>query len=473
MLRLKVILVFAVSLILLAAVAFFSFNSAISSAIEEDTDDALRRAATVAELERSRARATLVAKANFVGTAPDLYEAIVADYSKKANPEPEGEPIEVSPEVARHERHLKVHERLNRYKIEFEQYYKSGPGKDARQLDIPLQWQKPSTPDLFFAVDKEGVGLAAIGKDLLKWYNSDVSKDQLLISEVLTKKQVRTGVIEWSFDGDEDKGLYLVAIAPITLNREQAPVGAVVVGSRISDGVAQDVKAMMAGTYEQGLEDVEADRVSASAPEIAYFHGATIVGSTFDSDRQKRIASAVFEEQKMLDKEGVEASAKIEIDEDQLLVRLRKIPGLSTKDAPHGIITTANLTAAQKPLKDPGTNVLFATVVILLLGTVAILVFIQLFFRPIEKIESGIQEVAAGNKEHVFEYRGSNKMAQGLAHQLNLMSAFLQGKSLSDEDGGGNWNDMGGDPGAGSGGPAKVQGVNMADLMGKKKDPEA
>ena len=123
MLRLKVIVTFVLSILILAGVSFLSYRGAISEAIQEDTDLSLRRASSVAELERKMMEATLAAKASYVGSAPDLYEAILADYSQKANPDAsdeDAEPVEVDPKVAEHERHLKVHERLTRYRIEFE-----------------------------------------------------------------------------------------------------------------------------------------------------------------------------------------------------------------------------------------------------------------------------------------------------------------------------------------------------------------
>lgn len=470
MLRLKVVLTFVLSILILAGVSFLSYRGAISDAIQEDTELSLRRAASVAELERKMMEATLVAKASYVGSAPDLYEAVLADYSTRANPEEGGEPLEVEPKVATHERHLKVHERLNRYRIEFEQYYQGGEGKGARQLDTPLQWQQPTQPDLYFAVDRQGVGLAAIGKDLLKWYNSDVSKQQILVSEALTKKQVRTGLIEWSYEAQDSKGLYLVAIAPIAINREQELAGAVVVGSLISDGTAKRAREMMAGVYEQGLDEQEAKAVLAKAPEVAYFYNGKIVSSTFDNSRQKEVESKLLGESGLLEG-GDERSATIEIGDDEYLVRVRMMPAVGDGEKKAGIITLSNLSAELEPLSSPGANTWLAAVMILLLGSIALLIFIQLFRRPIEKIESGMQEVVAGNKDYVFEYRGSNKLAQGLAHQLNLMSAYLQGKPMpDDEDGGGNWADMGvgsnADPAPS--GSARVQGVNMADLMGKK-----
>lgn len=479
MFRVQVVLTFIVCVVLVAVTGYLSHQSALSEAIAQDTDEALRRAATVAELDRRVQEATLVAKAQFIARGKDLSDAILADY---AAPSPEGaeeggeeeEAADGDSEEARHERHLKVYERLLRYQKEFELYAQKGPGKGARQIDLPMQWRQPVKPDLFFAVDKKGISLAALGKDLLKWYDTDVSKDYPLVSEVLVKKEVRTAIWRWSFDdsvtGDE-RPLYLVALAPIRTSRDAEPVGVVVVGSLINDGAAKRAQRALAGVAEQGLDDAERDRVMKSAPALAYYHGERVVGSTLDANRQRVITQNLKQGLNLLGQEGLEKSGELEIDEETYLVRARAMPGKGAAKATSGIVVLANLTQAQKPLRDPGTYTILVAVMVALIGSVLMLLFIQVFLRPFEGIEGGIQEIIAGNKDYSFDYNGKNKMARGLSQQLNLMSAFLQGKPMPDDDEGGNWGDLnpgGGGSSGGGGGPSRVQGVSMADLMGKK-----
>ena len=228
----------------------------------------------------------------------------------------------------------------------------------------------------------------------------------------------------------------------------------------------------MAGVYEQGLEEAEKKALLERAPEVAYFYNGKIISSTFDNTRQKEVESTLLSDKALLT-DGKEYATTVELSGEEYLVRIRMMPSVGDGEKEAGIITLSNLDEELKPLTAPGTNTWLAAAMILLLGTIALLIFIQLFRRPIEKIESGIQEVVAGNKDYVFEYRGSNKLAQGLAHQLNLMSAYLQGKPMPDDEdgGGGSWGDMGvgANADAAPSGSARVQGVNMADLMGGKK----
>ncbi len=484
MFRLKIIITFIVSVLAATLTGYFAHKLDLSEAMIEDADEALRRSASVAEQRRRLEEATMVSKANFVARGPDLYDAINADYADIAKEQAGGgkdgeeegkkdkDEITLEDRIA-HERHLKVYERLLRYKKEFDLYYEQGPGKDLRTTDVPLLWRKPTKPDLYIAVDNRGIGLAALGKDLLKWFGDDVSQSYPLISEVLVKKEVRTALIRWSFDKSvkpENRPLYLVAMAPIRPSVDDDPAGVVVIGSLINDGNAKAIRAHMAGVAGQDVEENAQTKILSSSPHLAYYYGERIIGSTLDTTAQTALQNKLFKEQKLMEQEGVEKSATVEINDKKWLVRARALPGKRNDKVPAGFVALTDTSQVVKPLSDPGTYTLIVGVLIGLIGIVLLLVFIQSFIKPLEQVESGIQEVIAGNKEYEFTYNGSNKIAVGLAQQLNLMSAFLQGKPMPDDDeASGNWGAL--DPGSAGksqGGPSQVQGVSMSDLMGKK-----
>lgn len=487
MFRLKIVLTFFVCVLLLALVGYGSHQSMLGKAIEQDTDLSLRRAATLVEQERLLVEATVMAKARYVASGKDLHEAMTKKYGAAPTPTPEdGEEGAEEPAKAPEvdpigERHLAVHERLIRYEKEF-QLYGNGEGAKKRFFDMPLQWRfrtekgsKLTTPDLYFAVDDEGIGVAAIGKDLFKWFGGDVGKDYPSLSKTLSDGKPRTAIWRYSHDASVKPGsrpLYVVAMVPIRPNRDDKVAGVVVIGSLINDGAAKHTKDMVAGVEGLDLEQAELDRVNAESPELAYYFNGKIVGSTFDTGSQKAIGNLLFNQEKLLEKEGAEKTATIEYDGNIWMARARSLPGAAANKDKAGVLVLANLTLAKKPLRDPGTYTILAAVMLALLGSIVLLLFIQLFLKPIEQIEAGIQEVIAGNKAYNFSYQGSNKTAGGLAHALNLMSAYLQGKPMPDDDNssGSNWGELG--PGAGGGGqksgPSQVQGVSMADLMGKK-----
>ena len=484
MFRLKIVLTFVISVLIVALTGYFANQFLIASAIDEDTEEALRRSASVAEQRRLLEEATMIAKAQFVAGGPDLYDAITADYmpARPESDDEEEEEIEedvgaiTAAERAEHERHLKVYERLLRYKKEFDLYYERGDGKTAREMDVPLQWRKPTQPDLYFAVDARGVGLAALGKDLLKWYGEDVSADYELISEVMVKQEPRTALWRWSFDPTikpENRPLYLVALAPIKSSRTDDPVGVVVIGSLLNDGNAKMMREYMGGVAGLDLPQAEVDRVMRSVPHLAYYYNDQVIGSTLDTTAQSVVERELLGTQKILDAEGSEKLGELDIDDESYAVRARPFPGRAVGSDRAGFLVLGNETYAKKVLRDPGTYTILVGAIVGFIGMVLLLIFIQTYLKAFEKIESGVQEVIAGNKGYEFNYHGANRIATSLAQQLNLMAAFLQGKPMPDADdpAGGSWGAL--DPTSGQrSGSSQVQGVSMSDLMGRRPAAE-
>ena len=475
MFRAKIIATFVVCMLLLMATAYLSYQSVVGDAIEANTKDSLRGAIALAEQERRMEQDLLLAQAQYVAQGQDLTDAINASYlyPPGLTPEQQAETEARTELEQKGEQHLKVYERLLKYKFVFEEFEK-GVGKELRRVDRPAMFTGSSTPDLFFVTDARGVGLAALGKDLLKWFGDDVSKTMPLINEVLVKQEPRLALVNWSFDPtSEDAGklLYQVAIVPIQASRDAKPSGVVVLGSILNDGVAVRTRQMLAGTYDTSLDKVLGEDLINRAPQVVYFRGDTIIGSTLDSGTQQQFKTTLLP---ALLSSPDEMVHDLEVDGERYSARAARLPRVQDEKVPPAVAVIANVTQAKLPLRDPGTNTILAGVVLLLLGSLAMLLFIQMFVKPIEKIESDIQNVVSGNRDHVFSYEGSNKLARGLAHQLNLMSAFLQGKTMPDDEGGGeggSWGEMGPGVANRSGAPGQVQGISMEDLMGKKSPP--
>lgn len=469
MFRLQIVLTFVVILAIVVATSYATHRSGLTEAMTQDAEESLRRAATVAELEHVVEVSSLRSKAEFVAHGKDLADAITKIYEPVV--EDQAPPVKNTSREALHNRHLKVHERLLRYQKEFE-LYEQREGKTKKNIDLELQWRRPMINDLFFAVDTSGVALAALGKDLFSWNGNDVAKTQPLIQAVLDDGRTRTGIIRWSFEqnvGLNQRALYLVSIAPIRLLQGGDVVGAVVVGNLINDGMAQRHKTLYAGVAEQDLPDAEVTRVLKSAPDIVYFQGSKVLASSFDPGVQKTIGHALFKGAKLLELEGTEKVTTLEdVDGVSYLVRARLLPRQKKSKEPTGFAVLTNVKHALKPLEGPGRLTLIVGMLGGFVAVVLLLVFIQLFLKPLADLEHGMQEVIAGHKDHEFTAPKSNKAAVGLAQQLNLMSAFLQNKRMPDaDDEGGGWGDLSGGAGPPKGG-SRVQGVSMQDLMGKR-----
>ncbi|MDX1748308.1 MAG: hypothetical protein R3324_20425, partial [Halobacteriales archaeon] len=127
----------------------------------------------------------------------------------------------------------------------------------------------------------------------------------------------------------------------------------------------------------------------------------------------------------------------------------------------------ANQATARKPLGTLRVNIILVGVIFLLVGAFVLVFVVLRFVRPIEDLESGIQEIIAGNKDYTWEQQDGHDLQSSLAQGLNLMSAFLQGKPMPDEDQTGKgWGDLmgGGDAGQSSDKPSQVQGVDLSAL---------
>jgi hypothetical protein len=455
MIRFKILFSFILLTLVTGGIGYYSHQSALSVVLERNADEALRRALSAAQLEIRTVEYTMASKAEFIGQRPDLIRAISADYSEEE--EPVGQ------------RHVKVHERLTRWAEEFVDY-SDNAGKGKSDIDRPLRYRLPNYPDLYFAVDNKGIGLAAIGKDLFYWHNDDVSKRYPIIAEAMTKNDVRTTIMRFSYKSDEPGALYIVAIAPIRASALDMPMGAVVVGQLINDGLAKRAQRIAVGIPDgTPADDADAKALLREAPQVALYLDQAIIGSTFDSDKQPAAAKELLEVQGPHKEEGLEKAASLKLNKIPYRARVRALAGHHNEEPPVGVIALTNLEFATAPLKNPGNTTLFAAIIIALLGAVLLYVFLHLYLAEFEKIEQTIQEIIAGNKDAVFSTTSSNDLAAGFGQQLNLMSAFLQGKPMPDDDENvGGWGDVGAQKPAGG---AQVQGVNLANLMGKK--PEA
>lgn len=451
MIRFKLLITSVFITLIVGAVGYGTHQSAARQALEADADASLRRAAAVAQLEVRTIEHAMAQKASFIAQQPDLIQSITTDYT-----------AEQDPVFARSE---KVQIRLNRWALEFANYNKA-EGKGKAQSDLPLRYRRPEQPDLYFAVDSKGIGIAASGKDLSYWRGDDVSKRYPIIAEAMTKNDTRTAIVRFSYDTKVEGSLYLLAIAPIRPSVSDVPIGAVIVGYQLNDGLAKRVQSLAAGIPDGAEGEPGAAALLAAAPHIGIFFEKALVGSTLDTNRRVAVAQELLTAQDIIAKEGAEKAARVEIDKEPFFARARLLSGHAEDKSPIGVIALTSIEQATAPINAPGSTTLLVTILLAILGAGVLYVFLYLYLKEFEKLEQTIQEIIAGNKDATFSAGSGNELAVGLAQQLNLMSAFLQGKPMpDDEDGpsaGGTW---GGEMG---GGHKAVQGVNLAALSGKK-----
>lgn len=442
MIRTKVTLVYIILIVLLGALCVALVQHDFSQAIKDDTRTALRRSANIAEQSTRLDEASLLAKAEYVARAEELHEVMTG------NDLPEDETGELT---FVEKRHLGAHEKLDA------QRYKLGDIAKAvgtrRNLELGPLERKPHDLDLFIVLDVKGEGVAALGKDLYSWFGEDVAKVYPSVRDVAKSGSSRIEYWMWSFGQNQDKRPYRVAIAPLRRFNGDSTAGVVVLGTMLNDGVAEGKRRLIVGAgEEENSEDVQ------DAPHFVMYRGKEIIASTFDSNQQ----DAVSAELERVGGFTADSSAILDVTVDGVpyLAMVRQFGGEGDKAV--GAAVLADLASAMSPVQAATTSMLLLFIAFAVLGAVLIFVLILRWIQPIEEAEAGIQEVLAGNRDFVWTPKAGHSLQTSLTQSLNLMSAFLQGKPMPDDDSpGGSWGaDM--DEVSNSKGEApRIQGVSM------------
>lgn len=453
--RLQIVLTFVIALAVVAAAGYFTHQGALSEALQEDAARELRFATHAAVRERALDEATLRIKAESIASDPKLSKALTEAYEDKESKDDKA-----------YARHMGTYQRLLVWKITYDK--RAENIKDENNLSLAADMRQPLFGDLLFVVDREGVGVAAFGKDLKQWFGPDVAKNFPMLNVAMSEGRTISALWQWSYDPKaKTRPLYQVVIVPVRPTSEDKAVGALVMGRLLNDGAANRIRSDLAGKLKGLGAAPELDR--AESPQIAFYKGKSIQASSMDPATQQRLSPLLFGDPKLFGEEGG-ATEIVDDKKTRYLVSALPYPKQLSEE-PAGVIAISPLAPTLKPLQSPGRTTLAVAVIMLLLGVIGLMAIIQMFLKPIADIEEGVLKVIAGNKEYEFVPTKGHPIATGLAQQLNNMSAFLQGKRLPDEeDQGGSWGDMGGGGGGSQGGgPApRVQGVSMADLMGQR-----
>jgi hypothetical protein len=326
-------------------------------------------------------------------------------------------------------------------------------------------------------LDQDGVGVAALGKDRYSWFGDNVAKQFPQVLEVMKDNEPATAVWDWAWGASDDSELYRVAIVPIRETPDQTPVGVVVAGNIIDDEVANRSQRLMAGITAPQSDGGEIDESKVPRmPQVAFFQGEKLRGSTFSSQEEGSLGKQLFEEQKILESDDPEEMISVTVNGRPYRALVRFLSGeFDNAKNPAGFVVLTNLNEALSPVEKAKNTLLMATGGALGVGVVLLIFFIFQFIRPAARIEEGITEILAGNKDYQFEVNQGNPVFSSIAQGLNLMSAYLQGKPMPDDDDLGGWGELVGDVdsgGGGGGGSTQVQGVQMPGMGGGKKSSD-
>jgi len=459
MLRVKVTLVYLVLVGFLVGLVTLIAQMSVSRTATEDAEAALRRSANAVESSATLDEGALLAKAQFVASGDRLFRSLKGEFVTDGETEEKEDDGGAAVADFAGQRHLDAHEKLTAQKYRLDEIVDA----DANSGTRGLLGAPPKNADIFMVLDDKGVGVAALGKDLYSWFGSDISKAFPVLREVADGGDARVDYWMWSFKPADEKRLYRVAIAPVRRTESEAPAGLVVMGGMLSDGLAARKQRLAAGaTSLEKPAEGEAPGYLASAPEIAFFRGDAIVGSTFSASEQASVAASL-KEKAAVATEDPDAMRDVTIAETPYLALSRELHG---GEAPIRVVLLANVAQATAPLKALRVNILLVGVLFLLVGAALIFFLVVRYMKPIEDLETGMQEVIAGNTDYHWLPNRSHDLQESLANNLNLLSAYLQGKPMPDDDqAGSSWGDLmpgGGDPEPQR--PGQVQGIDLGAL---------
>lgn len=513
MFRLKIIGTHVVLVGLLIAVAHFLLRGDIENQIEEEQETGLRRAAVVAEQHQRLDHFALREKAEEIADGielykymtleerQDLFEQLRGKYSgqdlkkklgqKEAGGDENEEDGGDEQEGTKGEkkegdenslsttevRHLAVHEELLTWKFRFSDWEKNT--KEGRNVDRSLERRKPMQPEMVMIVDRNGVGVAALGQDRYSWFGDNLSRDYQVLTDVASKSGASARLDVWRFawgPGDSSS-LYQIAMAPIRRRSDERPAGAVVLGYTIHEGVAKDIQETVTGVTTAEESQVRQDQL-ARAPEIAFFRGKELFSTTFSSSVEEGLTAELFDDKGILAEDNPDELVDVSLEGDQYRALVRFFPGQFDSDPPTGFVVLTNVSEAKKPIGAAVTSFATWAAGAMLLGALLMFFFYQRFIRPVANIEDTIGDILAGNKDAEFVLSREHPVFSSLVQGLNLMSAYLQGKPMPDEEeeleG---WGDVAGsvgeaEEGGGGDGSPDVQGVEMPGMGGGDREDD-
>ena len=291
--------------------------------------------------------------------------------------------------------------------------------------------QRPSKPDLFRVVDRDGIGMAGthdpawFGQrdDAGKWQppNSDYAKAHAAVKTALTEGRSVKDI--WMVNGAP----MTVAIAPIRVGT--VTQGAVVLGYQLTDAEAKRDKSL-----------IDAD--------VAYFVDTHLSQtSSLDTQRERAVHRLVIDRKLNQAAEGRNI-VDFEYRGETYLAVVGALTGYAT--APRsGFVAILNLDQAVKRAWGWSRGAsqalsLYIWVVALfglLLTLGLILGFFERFMKPFDIIDQGIMEIINGDLDYWFEIPGK-QLPGTMSQNLNIMVCHLSGRPLPEDDddvGGEHW----------------------------------
>ncbi len=418
MFKLKFAIGFAILVLLQVSVSLYLLQGNLIPLTMEDADISLQRAASLVEKSHRIDEYSLKEKARFVASRNNLRRAMVKEYDGDVESK----------------RFQEVHKRLDTEHIRFTEFM-APENEGRRNLDLDLMNRRPMSHDIFMALDDTGRLAAALGSGRSEFMGDEIASRFPIVLGVMEGDQTEIDLWNWSWDTGGDRDLYAVAISPMRDLETNEPIGVVVLGNRVTDGVAERSRSLITdGLASDGSDPERSEREEVLAPEVTYFRGDRIYSSTLRSRQVDQLNEQLYEKHQILEHDQPETILDVTIDGQDYRAVVRYFPGQFDTDNPAGVILMTNRGQAMLPFQSARSRILLASGGLLVGGLVLFLYLFFAFLQPLGRLEDGIQEILSGDKDYVFETDKDHDIADNLAHHLNLLSAFLQGKPMPDDE---------------------------------------
>ncbi len=417
MIRTKLVVGFTFLILCQVGFAVYALQATILPMTTEDADITLQRSTSLIEKSHRLDEFSLKAKAEHVADRTELRNAMVRDYDGDWEAQ----------------RHREVHKQLETEHIRFSEFM-AEDNQGERNLDLSLMDRRPLDHDMFMALDDSGRLVATLGAGLAHLMGDDVGRQFSVVFDAMDDDETRIDMWNWSWRAADDREFYVVAISPIYHPDGTEPVGTVVLGNRVTDAIAERRRALVSDGLGEDAQRQFSERERTQAPEITFFRGDRIYSSTFSSSPRSDLQRQLFDHHQILDNEEPQEILDTTIGGRHHRSMVRFFPGQFETDNPAGVVLTTNRDDAIAPIEAVRSNLLLVGGIVLAVGIIFIVGVVHLFLVPFGRLEEGIQEILSGDKDHSFETDRDHDVADNLAHHLNLLSAFLQGKPMPDEE---------------------------------------
>lgn len=285
----------------------------------------------------------------------------------------------------------------------------------------------PILPSLLIVADAQGVVVGRAIGDTEDWWGEGVQN----LSAFYTSADRGTdfAAIGWQEEGrgSESQTLTLVGISPIGQGTgSRSALGVVLVGFPLNDDVAKDKQSVLSNvSFAYTLDDTIAgtdlgdseQRALLGATYTALFGNAEMSFVEYNNDENTRNQLFVAESSN-----------------GRYVVARGSLPPGHSGAQEAGFLVAANLTESTAIMRRVAVGLPLLGIIMLAIGLVLIIMIVRNFLSPLIKVDQGIQQVIMGNTDYVWDVNSKNPFTTEMAHALNVMSAFLQGKPLPDDD---------------------------------------